>query len=228
MSISYPLLFTSGVHDIKNHLNALLMALNTAYASADLTKLPELSARCVEMASRLDQMLVLRRSEDGGLEVLPDTFELGDLIEDCLLECQPIFDSRMVKAKLAGEVPDCLWVRADKTLFSMILNNLFYNASVWAKSTVLIDITLDVDKTVHIAVCDDGPGFPKELQNLSLSTMLQQGENRSLLQLLGTGLYLCAYSAHLMQSAGIICDMTLTNRPRSGATVCIDLKGQRL
>ena len=45
--MSYPLLFALGVHDVNNHLNALLMGLNEAHAGADLSRLPELSARCV-------------------------------------------------------------------------------------------------------------------------------------------------------------------------------------
>ena len=216
--MSYPLLFASGVHDVKNHLNALLMGLNEAYAGTDLSRLPELSARCVEMATRLDQLLMLRKTHDEGLQPVPDVRLLSDLIDNALLECQPIFESRKVAVHLQHEETETL-VRVDPTLFSLILNNLLYNASVWATSSVTLHVeTCPENRAVRLHIRDDGTGFPTNLVGSDLSQALD-GNRQDLVQALGTGLYLCAYASAALTQAGLPCSIRLSNQDGACATL---------
>ncbi len=218
--MSYPLLFASGVHDVNNHLNALLMGLNEAHAGADLSRLPELSARCVEMATRLDQLLMLRKTHDEGLQPVPDVRALSDLIDNALLECQSIFESRKVNVQVQQAHPDLL-VRVDPVLFSLILNNLLYNASVWAASSVTLSVeTSGDDRTILMHIQDDGQGFPASLVGADLSRALETNR-QDLVQALGTGLYLCAYASAALTQAGLPCGIHLSNDGGACATIAL-------
>jgi K+-sensing histidine kinase KdpD len=177
------------------------------------------------MAARLDQLLLFRKAEDGGVMAIPDTLSLSDMIEDSLLECQPIFNSRNVQVRMEGVDPLGILVRIDKTLLSVILNNLLYNASVWAQSTVMLSVETPAPGCVSIAVSDDGNGFPPELIGADLSNALG-GDDQGLLNTLGTGLYLCAFSARAMTDANLPCTLALSNREDAGATVTIMLNNQ--
>jgi len=62
--MSFHALFVSGVHDVKNHLNAAIMNLNEAHAMHDTSTLPEVANHCYELATRPDQLLLMYKFQE--------------------------------------------------------------------------------------------------------------------------------------------------------------------
>ena len=148
------------------------------------------------------------------------TCALSDLIDNALLECQSIFRIAQGHVHVQQAHPDLL-VRVDPVLFSLILNNLLYNASVWAASSVTLSVeTSGDDRTILMHIQDDGQGFPASLVGADLSRALETNR-QDLVQALGTGLYLCAYASAALTQAGLPCGIHLSNDGGACATIAL-------
>ena len=220
--MTFHALFASGVHDVKNHLNSAIMNLNEAHAMQDTSRLPEVANHCYELATRLDQLLLMYKFQESAYRASLDYLPLADLIGDSILECAPIVNSRkVVIEENLGTYGDLL-VRTDRQLFSIMLNNLIYNAAIWAKSRVTISASRE-DDAFCLEVSDDGDGFPDFMFDVDFSR-LHKNEDPRLLMAIGTGLYLCAFSAGALTEAGAPCSISLRND--QGASVVIRLENQ--
>ncbi len=221
--MTFHALFASGVHDVKNHLNSAIMHLNEAYATNNTSRLPEVANHCYELATRLDQLLLMYKFQESNYRANLDYYPLADLINDAMLECKPILDAKKVAIEAnLGEEEDLL-IRTDRQLLSIMLNNLIYNAAIWAKSKVSISVNRH-QNAIDLAVSDDGDGFPDFMFEIDF-TRLHKNENPRLLMDLGTGLYLCAFSAGALTDAGTPCRISLNNRNGASVTLTIDQQG---
>lgn len=220
--MSFHALFASGVHDVKNHLNSAIMNLNEAYSLKDTSKLPEVANHCYELATRLDQLLLMYKFQEDSYKASLDYLSLSDVISDSVLECRPIIDAR--KVNFAADLGNCAdqLVHTDKQLYSILLNNLIYNAAIWAKSKVLLTASKE-GHSFCLQVSDDGDGFPDFMFDVDF-TSLHKNKDPRLLMDLGTGLYLCAFSAGALTEAGTPCSISLKND--NGATVIVKLDNQ--
>ena len=199
--MSFHALFASGVHDVKNHLNSAIMNLNEAHAMHDTSKLPEVANHCYELATRLDQLLLMYKFQESTYQASLDYLPLSDLISDSMLECKPITDSRHLAIEEDLGIYSDLLIHTDRQLYTIILNNLIYNAAIWAKTKVSISVFKE-GQALCIKVADDGDGFPDFMFDVDFSK-LHTNENPRLLVDLGTGLYLCAFSVGALTAAGI-------------------------
>ncbi len=220
--MSFHALFASGVHDVKNHLNSAIMNLNEAYAMKNTSRLPEVANHCYELATRLDQLLLMYKFQESAYQASLDYLTLSDLISDSLLECAPIINSRKVVVEENLGTDGDLLIRTDRQLYSIMLNNLIYNAAIWAKSKVTIS-SFKEDHAFCLEVSDDGDGFPDFMFDVDFSR-LHINEDPRLLVAIGTGLYLCAFSAGALTEAGAPCSISLKNN--KGASVIIRLENQ--
>jgi len=220
--MSFHTLFASGVHDVKNHLNSAIMNLNEAYTTNDTSKLPMVANHCYELATRLDQLLLMYKFQGHTYQPDLDYVSLENLVSDSILECQPILDSRHIKLEATlGECQDQL-IRVDPQLFTIILNNLIYNAAIWAKGKVTVTVSKN-DGSLLLEVLDDGDGFPEFMFDLDFAA-LHNNQDPKLLMQLGTGLYLCAFASGALTESGIPCRITFRND--HGAIVSVTLEKQ--
>jgi K+-sensing histidine kinase KdpD len=198
------------------------MHLNEAYATNDTSKLPALANHCYELSTRLDQLLLMYKFQGNRYQPYLDYCSLEDLVNDSILECQPILDSRRVRLALDfGDAQEQL-IRVDPQLFFILLNNLIYNAAIWAKAQVSIRIS-KLNHAVKLEVHDDGDGFPDFMFDVDFS-QLHHNQDPKLLTKLGTGLYLCAFAAGALSESGIPCHIALKND--AGAAISVTLENQ--
>lgn len=171
-------------------------------------------------ASRLvDQLLdlALALEAEAGLRMEP--VALDQLVRDAVLRFLPRADSAGVDLGAVGIDSPCP-VRGDATLIDGILTNLLdnalrYGAAAEGKpSTVTVSIEHRDDEVV-LAVQDNGPGLPGELQ-AQLVDRGAQGETGQLLgQGAGIGLALVSQYATLMNA-----QMVLGSGPNGEGWLC--------
>ncbi|MCF0164990.1 MAG: HAMP domain-containing histidine kinase, partial [Bacteroidales bacterium] len=90
--------------------------------------------------------------------------------------------------------PEDVMVYADKSLISMAITNLVKNASeaVSGGGKVVVDISIDADEHVIIAVADDGPAIPEDVAGDIFTPFYTTKETGS-----GIGLSVARQIAHL-------------------------------
>jgi two-component system sensor histidine kinase TctE len=148
----------------------------------------ELIAASQARASRLvDQLLdlALALEAEAGLKLEP--VELDQLVRDAVLRFLPRADAAGVDLGAVGIDAPCR-IRADATLVDGILTNLLDNALRYgaAANGQASAVTVSIERrgdAVLLAVQDNGPGLPGELQ----AQLVQRGAQGETGQLLGQG-----------------------------------------
>ncbi|MBA2962789.1 MULTISPECIES: sensor histidine kinase [Ramlibacter] len=139
-------------------------------------------------ASRLvDQLLDLALALEAEAGLTLEPVELDQLVRDAVLRFLPRADAAGVDLGALGIDAPCR-VRADATLVDGILTNLLDNALRYGAatdgqpSTVTVSIERQGEQVV-LAVQDNGPGLPEDLQ----AQLVQRGAQGEIGQLLGQG-----------------------------------------
>jgi signal transduction histidine kinase len=157
------------VHDLRNPLNAVIIALNMLESVEEQVQDKETCRRAISLArnatqrmSRLiDTLLDVARLEAGKLVLNIDEFDLTNLIGD-------VIETEKTKAAESVEIvrqaqPE-LKMKADFELIRRVLSNLLDNALKFAPPRSKVEITSEScnDRSIRIKVTDAGPGVPHE------------------------------------------------------------------
>lgn len=125
----------------------------------------------------IDDLLDLSRLESGKVSLRRKEVKISLVIHDLMANFASEAQGRGLKLEAA--IPEeTLSVYADEDLVVQLLNNLMANAIHFAKSRILIQAGLDTpidpgDSFVRICVVDDGPGIPKEKQEMLFQKFVQ-------------------------------------------------------
>lgn len=193
-------------HEFKSPLASLRLAAETlALRRPEGEVLATLSARMVEDVGRLEatvtNILDAGEIEEGHLVFSPERVCLAAALRSSLEESGPRAAARGVE--LVDEVPEGLWLNADRTALHTVLSNLIHNAIDAAAAagggSVRIRAAAE-GREVWGEVSDDGVGFdPREARRLFDKFYRTGDELRREKKGSGLGLFIVK---HFVESAG--------------------------
>jgi len=163
LSIGFPAILASSVHDIKNSLTALralLSQLETVYQDPKPTEFRQLEFETNRMNNCLMQLLTLYKIDLSQFSLSIDEHSAADILEDVVAQQSTLLS--LSNIQLITECHDELFCYCDNALISNALCTLVNNAQRYCQSKVLLSVVQEDD---YIVFCieDDGKGFPENL-----------------------------------------------------------------
>lgn len=169
-------------HELRSPLTTIISALEVAVAhpevlTADLagtTLMPE----ALRMKTLIDDLLLLARADERGLDIAREDVDLDDLaaeeLERLRRECTLDVQADLQPARLTG----------DPGALSRVLRNLLNNAARHAVSRVVVSVRQSSDGSdrsegVVLEVGDDGPGIPPEDRERVFDRFVRLDSDRS-------------------------------------------------
>ncbi|MGZ8176103.1 MAG: sensor histidine kinase [Methylobacter sp.] len=163
LSIGFPAILASSVHDIKNSLTALralLSQLETVYQAPKPTEFRQLEFETNRMNNCLMQLLTLYKIDLSQFSLSIDEHSAADILEDVVAQQSTLLS--LSNIQLITECHDELFCYCDNALISNALCTLVNNAQRYCQSKVLLSVVQEDD---YIVFCieDDGKGYPESL-----------------------------------------------------------------
>ncbi len=212
-------------HDLRSPLNAIfglteiLEAEVREKGDAELARmiglLKHASGQAIDL---LVNLLEWSRAQSGRLSFEPAPGQLLSLV----METQKLLEGSLQEKNLhfSVEVPETLWVEADKNMVRTILRNLVSNAVKFTPSGGKINLTAWLENdAVYCAVTDTGIGIKKR----DLPKLFRQDQHVSSLgtrKEKGTGLGLILCHDFIERHGGTL---TVESEPQKGATFTFSL-----
>lgn len=163
LSIGFPAILASSVHDIKNSLTALralLSQLETAYQDPKPNEFKQLEFETNRMNSSLMQLLTLYKIDLSQFNLTIDEHRAVDILEDIVDQQSTLL--ALSNIELTTECHGELFCYCDSTLISNALCTLVNNSQRYCLSKVLLSVT-EEDGYIVFCIEDDGKGYPANL-----------------------------------------------------------------
>ena len=163
LSIGFPAILASSVHDIKNSLTALralLSQLENVYQDPKPTEFRQLEFETNRMNNCLMQLLTLYKIDLSQFSLSIDEHSAADILEDVVAQQSTLLS--LSNIQLITECHDDLFCYCDNALISNALCTLVNNAQRYCLSKILLSVAQEDD---YIVFCieDDGKGYPENL-----------------------------------------------------------------
>lgn len=163
LSIGFPAILASSVHDIKNSLTALralIGQLENIYQDPKPAEFRQLEFETNRMNNSLMQLLTLYKIDLSQFSLSVDEHSAADILEDIVAQQSTLLSLGTIQ--LITECHDDLFCYCDSTLISNALCTLVNNAQRYCLSKVLLSVAREDD---YIVFCieDDGKGYPENL-----------------------------------------------------------------
>lgn len=183
-------------HDLRNPVTVLkgsVKILKKGLASGTLTSQSALdSVSLIEeytgrIETYIDAMSSVQRLEE--LKCSPQGLYL-DILDKELSDCIHLLtmNSCLKIAEQLDKRREVIWL--DKAMVFNVTENLIVNAMRFAKTEILLSLTLDYE-TLVLSVQDDGPGFPQTILQRGAQPFLRGDEGDGQSAHFGMGLYVC-------------------------------------
>jgi signal transduction histidine kinase/CheY-like chemotaxis protein len=208
-------------HELRNPLSAIDCALQ----SLPREEMPESSRDAIAgmqlcstfMSSIMNNLLDVRKMEEGRLELHADPCSLTTLVQDARKMALPtVYPGVDLRAVTETDGRD--WVLGDEPRLQQILTNLVSNAIKYTKRGSVTIRVRWVKQHVCLECCDTGPGIPKEDQSQMFERFTQRGGAP------GSGLGLAIAKQMVTLMAGTITfDSDPTVRPGTTCRVLLPL-----
>ena len=143
-----------------------------------------------DLLGLVNALLEVYRFESGKLTLCKTAFPVKDLVEQCYSELKPLADKKELKFQIIFELPDDLYITADKAEIKRVITNLCGNAINYTNKGGEIKIFAKAQNGDFIfSVNDNGNGIPQaDIPNLF--KRFSQGTTRKRSTGTGLGLYL--------------------------------------
>lgn len=161
-------LFFAGVsHELRTPLNAII-GFSDMMRSRLFGPLPGKYAEYADlihdsgqyMLDLIGDVLDLSKVEAGKYTLLPDTFDVADVVRSSVKMIRPSADSADVTIEISVPEDDALLITADRKATRQILLNLLSNAVKFSPKGGMVRVSAeDVDGVVCLSVVDEGPGM---------------------------------------------------------------------
>lgn len=160
--------FAAANHDLRQPLQAMgiFISILEAQVPADSKPLVDnLSQACKQVATLVDQILILSKLDSRSIKINPTTFSLDEVFEEMKLEFSSIAESKGIKFILE---PIPVTVCTDAQLLERVIRNLLSNSFRYTTSgKVMLRARLAPKDKLIITVADTGSGIDKtEKQDL--------------------------------------------------------------
>ena len=156
------------VHDLQNPLagiEAFFHYLRGRHRleGAEVDALEEALARCGDLENMIQNLLQIRKMEEGKLEVCLEEIDLREFVPRCAaaFELSARQNGKTISVSLPTEP---VRVRADQALLQRILYNLIRNAVKHTREGTSVQVRVAPSR--EVAVADNGPGIPKEFHGI--------------------------------------------------------------
>lgn len=156
------------VHDLRNPLNTVIMALGLVERVKDEVGDPETFALAMRLAkgaaNRMNKMIAtlldIARLEAGKLTLNITPFDLNTLFEE-VIEMEKA--GVMKSVEITATASPGLTVKADREVFWRVMSNLLGNALKFAPeaSSIAIAARRGEDRALLVSITDAGPGIPE-------------------------------------------------------------------
>lgn len=163
LSIGFPAILASSVHDIKNSLTALralLGQLEHIYQDPKPTEFRQLEFETNRMNNCLMQLLTLYKIDLSQFSLTIDEHSAADILEDIVAQQSTLLSLGTIQ--LITECHEDLYCYCDNALISNALCTLVNNAQRYCRSRVLLSVSQEDDYIVF-SIEDDGKGYPENL-----------------------------------------------------------------
>jgi signal transduction histidine kinase len=113
------------------------------------------------MKTLVDQLLFLARSDSGDQKMLLMDIDLGDMVQEDILQFEPVAFERGILIEPALE-PD-IHIEGDGTMIKQLIHILLDNACKYASANGTIDVSLKRERQgCTLAVHNPGPAIPAD------------------------------------------------------------------
>ena len=163
LSIGFPAILASSVHDIKNSLTALralLTQLENTQNGEKPNEFRQLEFETNRMNNSLMQLLTLYKIDLSQFSLAVDEYSAADILEDIVAQQSTLLS--LGNVQLITECHDELFCYCDNTLISNALCTLVNNAQRYCRSKVSLSVT-EEDDYIVFCIEDDGLGYPENL-----------------------------------------------------------------
>ncbi|MBL6986519.1 MAG: HAMP domain-containing histidine kinase [Methylobacter sp.] len=165
LSIGFPAILASSVHDIKNSLTALralIGKLESIHQDPKPNEFRQLEFETNRMNNCLMQLLTLYKIDLSQFNLTIDEHSVSDILEDVVAQQSTLLSFGNVQ--LITQCDDELFCYCDNALISNALCTLVNNAQRYCLSKVLLSVAQEDD---YIVFCieDDGDGYPENLMS---------------------------------------------------------------
>ena len=203
-------------HELRSPLATLSASLEVADADVsdrawrDLR--PVMVAETGRMGTLVENLLLLARVDDQGLQITPVDVDLDDLLE------QEARRLRLASDLAVSTAIEPVRVQGDLTRLSQALRNLVDNASRYARSSVRLSL-VRAGASAVLTVDDDGPGVPAAERQRVFARFVRLDESRDRASG-GAGLGLPIVREVILGHHGAV---AITDSPEGGCRVIVQL-----
>ena len=163
LTIGFPAILASSVHDIKNSLTALralLSQLEGSYQGPKPLEFRQLEFETNRMNNCLMQLLTLYKIDLSQFSLAIDEHSVNDIVEDVVAQQSTLL--ALGNVELLTECHDDLFCYCDSTLIGHALCTLVNNAQRYCLTKVMLSVEQE-DGYVVFCIEDDGQGYPVDL-----------------------------------------------------------------
>ncbi|MGD1906617.1 MAG: sensor histidine kinase [Leptolyngbyaceae cyanobacterium] len=187
-------------HDLRNPVTGTLMLLkNLPTHEAGVLLKPTVLRQVIGAQERqlglINTLLEAYNQEIKGVLVNPHPLQLAELVQDIVLDSQPLLQQANGKVEnwVAAELP---MIRADPLHLRRVYDNMITNALQYSQSGVCITLSADVQGDyLYCTVSDNGQGIALKAERLdagqSLFDRYSRGPSKREPLHLGLGLHIC-------------------------------------
>jgi signal transduction histidine kinase len=185
------------LHDIKNPLASILMAVTSAEtyeAAPAMRELLLLARKSSQMQQRvLESLQKVVSLESGTVAPACQPFRLGEFLDSCVHETRAITYGRETRIEMqtAAGLPEM--IRADMDLLRGAIVNLLLDSLKYTPRTGVITISASLQKGSFVfEVADTGPGVEQEfIPSLFSKHLTKEQRSRRVRKSIGLNLYYC-------------------------------------
>ena len=194
--------FTNISHEIRTPLSLIKLPLERIIQSGDgneKTKsfLNTINKNTDYLLNLINQLLDIRKTEESEFELHVKSVSVNDIILDTYTRFKHTAEIKNIKLEI--NIPSANLIQdIDREAFNKIISNLLSNAMKYAKSEILIDLSVYLQH-FEISISDNGKGIPdKEIKRIY--DIFYQSENSEI----GTGIGLALAKALVEKHSGTL------------------------
>lgn len=161
MSLEAKDLYAALMHELKNNLGLLAMAMDRIPRSGGDDHdgpLDEARLLCQQVVERLRQSLLLYKAANQGLPMEIDAYSPHEFLREVGDEAASLTRGRLQVAVVVAEDVPPIWF-FDRNLVDIAISNAIHNSLVYARSGIIIRADL-ADGLLRFTVRDDSNGYP--------------------------------------------------------------------
>jgi hypothetical protein len=211
-------------HELRTPMNAIIGFAQLLDADEGLTadqreNLQEILKGGRHLLDLINDVLDLAKIESAHVEVSMEPVDLAELIDACRMLIRPLLEARQIEFSV--DLPEGLWVRADRVRLKQVLINVLSNAVKYNRDggSVRLDARPLADARLQVTVADTGKGIAPERMGELFKPFSRLEAEYSGIEGTGIGLTIAQRLITLMGGS-----IRVDSQVDVGTTVCIELQ----